>query len=130
MQLHGYQSKMSSIKRDFAAGVLLEFIDRRYIQSCWYFRPSFVSSLTFSLVQLPPSPAMQAVCGWGWGWGVLSPVGDNILKEFNTLYLTRFRTYKFSRQPKQNLGGKRTCRKVLLQVIFLDDLILLWCLYS
>ncbi len=28
------------------------------------------------------------------GVGVLSPVGDYILQEFNTLYLTRFRAYK------------------------------------
>jgi hypothetical protein len=30
----------------------------------------------------------------------LSPVGDPILQEFNTLYLTRFRTYKISRPPQ------------------------------
>jgi hypothetical protein len=27
----------------------------------------------------------------------LSPVGDHILQEFNTLYPTRFRTYKIAR---------------------------------
>ncbi len=30
----------------------------------------------------------------------LSPVGDLILLEFNTLYLTRFRTYKIDRPPQ------------------------------
>jgi hypothetical protein len=38
-------------------------------------------------------------------WGVLSCVGDHILQEFNTLYLTRFRTYKIPYHPKQKLGG-------------------------
>ena len=31
---------------------------------------------------------------------MLSPVGDHILQEFNTLYLTRFRTYNISRPPQ------------------------------
>jgi hypothetical protein len=60
--------------------------------------------LTFSLVQLSPPPRLpcvkvqyiQAVCGW-MGWRLLSSVGDHILLEFNTLYLTRFRTYKIAR---------------------------------
>ncbi len=30
------------------------------------------------------------------GWGVLSCVGYHILKEFNTLFLTRFRTNKIA----------------------------------
>ncbi len=33
----------------------------------------------------------------GGGGGVLSCVGDHILLEFNTLFLTRFRTYKIAR---------------------------------
>jgi hypothetical protein len=35
---------------------LIEFIDRRYSQSCWYFRPALwtFSPLTFSLVNSPP----------------------------------------------------------------------------
>jgi hypothetical protein len=31
-------------------------------------------------------------CVAGSGWGVLSLVGDHILWEYNTLYLTRFKT--------------------------------------
>jgi hypothetical protein len=31
---------------------------------------------------------------------VLSAVGDHILHEFNTLYLTSFRTYKISKPPQ------------------------------
>ncbi len=35
---------------------LIEFIDWRYSQSCWYFRPALwtIASLTFSLVSSPP----------------------------------------------------------------------------
>jgi hypothetical protein len=55
--------------------------------------------LTFSLVQLSPSPPFPVSkystlrqCVAGKGWGVLSPVGDHILLKFNALYLSRFRT--------------------------------------
>jgi hypothetical protein len=41
---------------------------------------------------------MQTVCGWE-GVEVLSCVGDHILQEFNTLLLTRFRTYKIATPP-------------------------------
>ncbi len=66
---------------------------RQETQSCWYFRPSFVSCcpLTFSLVHhTPPSKFsiqyhIQTVCGRE-GVGMLCPVGDHILQEFNTLY--------------------------------------------
>jgi hypothetical protein len=36
------------------------------------------------------------VAGRGWGRGV----GDHILKEYNTMYLTRFRTYKIVLRPQ------------------------------
>jgi hypothetical protein len=32
---------------------------------------------------------------------VFSYVGDHLLQEFNTMYLTRFRTYKFARPPQR-----------------------------
>jgi hypothetical protein len=38
----------------------------------------------------------------GRGWGMLSPAGDHILQEINTLYLTRFRTYQIARPPDTN----------------------------
>ncbi len=63
-------------------------------------------SLTFSLVQLsplPPSMSQSTVCDWG---GVLSPVGDHILQEFNTLYMTVFSAYKIARPAQKNLGGE------------------------
>jgi hypothetical protein len=53
---------------------------------------------------------------------VLSPVGDNILQEFNTLYLTRFRTFKIARPPQtktyegRDFGQINAFRKVPLQV--------------
>jgi hypothetical protein len=72
---------------------LLEFIDWRYSQSCWYFRPSFVNYCPSNLLSgshPPPLPlpvskysiylyTVQRVRGWEWVWGgvgwVLSPVG-------------------------------------------------------
>jgi hypothetical protein len=42
---------------------------------------------------------IQTVCGRG--WEVLICVGDLILQEFNTLYLTRFRTYKIALPPEK-----------------------------
>ncbi len=49
-------------------------------------------------LQSPPSTYQSTVyadsVGLGVGGGVLSRVGDHILQEFYTLYVTRFRTYK------------------------------------
>ncbi len=102
---------------------------------------SFVNCCPSNLLSgstLPPSPPTFPVskysiyrqCVAGRGWGVLSPVGDDIQQEFNTLYLTRFRNYTFARPPQQKPmrgGGHRqinTSRKVFLQANFLDDNIL------
>ncbi len=58
---------------------------------------------------------------------MLSCVGDHILQEFNTLYLTRFRTYKIALPPQTKSrkgGGLRqinTCCKVPLRVNFLHN---------
>ena len=41
-----------------------------------------------------------AVGGWEWGGGSEVCDVDHILQEFNTLYLTRFRTYKIARPPQ------------------------------
>jgi hypothetical protein len=65
------------------------------------------------LVHLPhPSPLLkvkvqniQTVCGWeGVRKGVLNFVGDHILQEFNTLFLTIFRTYKIATPPLEEKG--------------------------
>ncbi len=104
-----------------------------FIAHVGIFDPAFwtVAHVTFSLVQLSPLPLTRCQqCSIyrqfvaGRGWGLLSPVGANILQEFNTLYLTRFRTYKIARPPITKTwrgGGLRqvtTCRKVSLQVNF------------
>ncbi len=81
---------------------LIEFIDWRYSQSCWYFRPSFVSYCPSNLLSgSPPSQSTEYTDSvWlGEGWGVLSCAGDHNLQNFNTLYLTRFRTYKIALPP-------------------------------
>ncbi len=98
---------------------LIEFIDRRCSQSCWYFRPSFVNYWPANLLSgSPPAPLPKDIiyrqCGaGGWCW-------DHILQEFNTLFLARFRTYKIALRPqtqKSRRGGGRrqinTCRKSL-----------------
>jgi hypothetical protein len=87
--------------------------------------------LTFSGSPPPPPPhpklkySINRQCVAGRGWGeMLSCVGDDILQEFNTLFLTRFRTYKIARPPQKiprRGGGFRqinTCYKVPLQVNF------------
>jgi hypothetical protein len=85
---------------------LLEFIDWRYSQSCWYVP---LTPLWFFISRTPPPPLYSIVntdSVWlGGGGGVLSPVGDHILQEFNTLYLTRFRTYKIARPPQTKPWG-------------------------
>jgi hypothetical protein len=86
----------------------IEFIDWRYFQSCWYFRPSFVKCCPSTLLSglLPPPPPkvkvhyIQTVCGWEGVGGVLSCVGDNILQEFKPLYLNRFNTYNTALLPQ------------------------------
>jgi hypothetical protein len=84
------------------------FIDWRYSLSCWYLRPSFVNCchsnlLSGSPLPLPLSQSQSTVFTdsvWLGGGGLmLSCVGDHILYEFNTLYLTRFRTYKIALPP-------------------------------
>jgi hypothetical protein len=94
---------------------LIEFIDWRFSQSCWYLRPSFVSYCLSNLLSGSPAPpppflkskySMYRQCVAGSGWGVLSCVENHILQEFNILFLTRFRTYEIATTPpSKNLGG-------------------------
>jgi hypothetical protein len=119
---------MSSPVKGLCDRCLLKFIDWRYSQSFWYFPPSFLNYWpSILLFGSPPPPSLcqiQTVCGWeGVGGGVLSCVGDHIMQEFNTLNLTRFRTYKIAAPPpkKTYIGGLRqinTCHKVPLQFNF------------
>ncbi len=115
-------AKCRHLKKLTCKGTLRQVFIRGYrlvIQSVMYFQPSFVNccpSNLFSLVQLSPPPPcslcqstlyIQTVYGWEKVWGVLNPGWNNILKEFNTLYLTRFRTYKIARPPpNKTLGGE------------------------
>ncbi len=89
---------------------LIDFIDWRYSQSCWYFRPLLWTSapLSFSLVHLLPSPLscmnkylIQCVTGRGGGDGI-GLCGEH-LQELYTVYLTRFRTYKIASRPQTKI---------------------------
>ncbi len=76
---------------------------------------------TFSLTYPTPHPLpkvnVQTREKWLWGGGgVLSCVVDHILQEFNTLFMSRFRTYKIATPPQT---------KTPLRTTFRD-----WCLYS
>jgi hypothetical protein len=59
-----FSSKKTDCK-ELCSRWLSEFIDWRYSQSCWYFRPSFVnycpSNLLFGLT-LPPLPPPPFPC--------------------------------------------------------------------
>ena len=58
-------------------------------------------SLWFNCPPFPVSKySIYRQCVAGRGWGLLSPIGDHILQEFHTRYLTRFRTYKIARPPQ------------------------------
>jgi hypothetical protein len=88
----------------------IEVIDWRSSQSCWHFRPSFVNYCPCKLLSdsPPPSPLpkvkVQTDSVWlGGGGGGLSCVGDHILQEFITLYLTRFITYKIATPPQTKI---------------------------
>ncbi len=117
--------RFSSVKK-LCGRCLSKYIDWRYIQSCWYLQPSFVTCCPSNLLSgsIPPFPLpcvnnftrIQCVRGGG---GVWNSVGDHILQEFNTLYLYLL----------------NTCRKVPLQVnffrwgqfaLFSSSLISLW----
>jgi hypothetical protein len=84
---------------------LLVFIDWRYSQSCWYFRPSFVNYRPSNLLSgSPPHPSLlPKVKDIEWlreGKGVLSCVGDHIHQDLNTLFLNGFRNYKIAIPPQ------------------------------
>ncbi len=86
---------------------LSEFIDRRYIQSSWYFRPNFVNC---ACCPSPPPPT------------------PSLCEQVHTV--NTYTVCKGGEGMSFGLRERKTCRKVYLQVIFLDDDILIWCLYS
>jgi hypothetical protein len=65
---------------------------------------------TFSLTSPPFKVNLQYTVtdnvGWGGEGGVLSCVVDHILQEFNTIFLTRFRTYKIATPPQTKMTSK------------------------
>jgi hypothetical protein len=109
---------------------LKEFIDWRYSQSCWYFRPLLwtSASLTFSLVDLPPPfPVRKStgVCIYTVYNRVREGIGlcGEHLQELHNVYKTWFRTYtKLPYHPEQKPrrgGGPQsrqinTCRQIPL----------------
>ncbi len=109
------------------------FPGTRWCLQIWFPEVEVTKIILTKVLDLPPSPSLlhiakvqniKTVCG-GWGWYVELCWRPNSAG-VNTLFLTRFRTYKIDRlQPKQKPrrgGGLRqiiTCRKVPLQVNFL-----------
>jgi hypothetical protein len=86
--------------RDFAPGVYQSLETGDTVSHVGViFDPALLSLWFYSFLSLPlPCVEVQykpTMCGWE-GLGVLSPVGDLIRQEFNTLYLTRFRTYEIA----------------------------------
>jgi hypothetical protein len=74
-------------------------------------RPLLGTLPLYLLSDLPhlPSQSKSTVftdSAWLRGGGVLSCVVDHILQEVNTLFLTRFRIYKFATPPP----NKNTCK--------------------
>jgi hypothetical protein len=105
---------------------LKEFLAWRHSQSCWYFYDPSCELLPLYLLSHHPRPSplrkvnvqctvyrQRMAVGGG---GVLICVVDYILQEFNTLFLTRFRTCKIATPPQT---------KTPVKTIFVD-----WCLYS
>ncbi len=115
---------------DFAAFWLTDFIDWRYIHSwfvvstqlvncCPHGRRNYsilylctVAPLLYLLSDLlPPPPSSQCTeCTdslWLWGGGgVLKCTVGHILQEFSTLFLARFRIYKFALPPLTKMTSK------------------------
>jgi hypothetical protein len=86
-----------------------------------------IAPLTFSPPSQSQTTLYHTACDWEWV-RVLSCVGDTILQESSTLYLIRFKTHKVALDhSKEKLGAEgglrpiNNCRKVLLQVNFLDN---------
>ncbi len=127
---------------------LSKFIDLRYIQSCWYFRPSFVNCCPSNLLSgsthhsPPPHPVwikyavytytVCGVAGMGFCW---RPYSAGV--QHSRLYLTRFRTYEIATPPQTKTWegrgpqtGKHLPQSSFTGKFFLDDDILIRCLYS
>jgi hypothetical protein len=102
---------------------LTDFIDWRYIHSWLVFSTQLVNCCPqgqrnctcillplYLLYDLPPPFLKQMYSIYrrrvAVGVGVLRCVVDHILQEFNTLFLTRFRTYKIATPPQTKMTSK------------------------
>ncbi len=122
---------------------LLEFIDWRYSQSCWYFRPSFMSYCPSNLLSSSPLPPPPSLCqstvytdnvllgmSWGGGRGCWVVLETKFCWSLTLCIWPDSEPTKLLDQPKQKprrggcLRQKNTCHRVPLQVNFLDDDIL------
>jgi hypothetical protein len=116
-QLYRHRSKLSLSKKWPIKGLcgrcLSEFIDWRYIQSCWYFWPNFVNCvapLTFSLgSSLPPPPPLPCVNKYTVNTYTVCKGGEGM-----------------GCWPQRN----KHLPQSLFTGLFLDYDILIWCLYS
>jgi hypothetical protein len=95
---------------------LTDFRDWKYIHSWLVFLTQLGNCYPHERrnYTTPPLPLpkvnvqyIQTVCGWGGpGWVVFNCVLDHNLQEFNTLFLTRFRTYKITTPPETKITSK------------------------
>jgi hypothetical protein len=120
---------------------LTDFIDWKYIHSWLVFSTQLVNcclhgqrNYTCALLPLyllnlyfppPPSQSKRKVYANSVGGGGCRGVGgdlncvvDHILQEFNTLFLTRFRTYNIATPPQTNWPVKTTFRDWCLSSSF------------
>jgi hypothetical protein len=102
------------MERVLCGRCLLEFIDWRYSQSCWYFRPSFVNYCISNLLSgsspPPPFPVSkysiygQWVPGRGWGcWVLLETIFCRSLTLFDHIQNLQ---NCYTTTPNKNLGGE------------------------
>ncbi len=133
-------SSSKTIDRGLCGRCLSEFIDWRYIQSSWYFRPSFVNCCPSNVLcgsTLTPLPPLLCVNKYTvftytvWWYGVLL---ETIFCRSLTLctWPTRFRTYKIVTLPQTKIleGRGPQTDKHLPQSPFTCYCFVFWYLYS
>jgi hypothetical protein len=93
--------------------------------NCWPSTFSLTSPLLTVNVQYLHYRQCVAVGG---GWRVLNCVVDHILQEFNTLFLTRFKTYKIATSLQTKTPVQTTFRYSCLYSFFVHAANSLWLL--